>query len=60
MENLNNNKIIDANQVFDNRFMETKTLYLYHFQTLPNVNFINRIDGEKAFEAFPEKLAHLL
>lgn len=27
MENLNNNRIIDANQVFDNRFMETKTLW---------------------------------
>jgi hypothetical protein len=60
MENLNNNKIIDANQVFDNRFMETKTLYLYHFQTLPNVNFINRIDGEKAFEAFAEKFSALI
>lgn len=57
MENLNNNRVIDAHQVFDNRFMETKTLYLYHFQTLPNVNFINRIDGEKAFEAFIEKFS---
>jgi len=60
MENLNNNRIIDANQVFDNRFMETKTLYLYHFQTLPNVNFINRIDGEKAFNAFTEKFSELI
>jgi len=55
MENLNNQKVIDANQVFDTRFMETKSLYLYHFNTLPNVNFINRIDGEKAFVAFNEK-----
>lgn len=60
MENLNNNRVIDANHVFDNRFMETKTLYLYHFQTLPNVNFINRIDGEKAFNAFTEKFSALI
>lgn len=60
MENLNNKRIIDVNQVFDNRFMETKTLYVYHFHTLPNVNFINRIDGEKAFEAFAEKFSALI
>lgn len=55
MDNLHNRKVIDANHVFDNRFMETKALYLYHFETFPDINFINRIDGEKAFIAFNKK-----
>ncbi len=55
MDNLNNRKIIDANHVFDNRFMETKALYLYHFDTLPNVNLIPQVDGERAFIAFKER-----
>ena len=57
MDNLNNQKVIDANQVFDNRFMETKALYIYHFNILPSVNFISDVDGEKAFIAFKEKYA---
>ena len=57
MENLNNSKIIYTNQVFDTRFLETKALYLYQFNALPNVHFINTIDGEKAFLAFKEKYA---
>ena len=60
MENLNNNRVIDANQVFDNRFMETKRLYLYHFQTLPKIHFVTSIDGEKEFDAFTEKFAPLI
>ena len=55
MDNLNNRKIIDANHVFDNRFMETKALYLYHFDTLLNVNLIPQVDGERAFIAFKER-----
>jgi hypothetical protein len=56
MDNLYNRKVIDASQVFDTRFMETKALFLYLFNTLPNVNFVNRIDGEKAFTILTEKL----
>jgi hypothetical protein len=60
MDNLYNQKVIDANQVFDTRFMETKALFLCHFNTLPNVNFINRIDGEKAFAAFNEQFGSFI
>ncbi len=61
MDNLQNRKVIDANHVFDTRYMETKALYLYHFEALPDINFINRIDGERAFIAFNEKFGvHIL
>lgn len=60
MDNLYNQKIINANNVFDKRFLDTKTLYLYCFNNLPSLNFINNVDGEKAFKAFCEKYASLI
>jgi ATPase family associated with various cellular activities (AAA) len=55
MENLYNQKVIDANQLFDNRYLESKKLYLYHFDFIPSVYFINSIDGEKTFVKFTER-----
>jgi hypothetical protein len=54
-DDLSNQKIINANNVFDDRFLETKTLYLYWFNSLPCLNFVNHVDGEKAFAVFKEK-----
>lgn len=48
-------KIINANSVFDNRFIDSKAFYMYCFQTIPSISFMNKIDGQKAFEAFIEK-----
>lgn len=59
-EDLANQKIINANNVFDDRFLETKTLYLYWFNSLPCLNFVNNVDGEKAFAVFKEKYQHLI
>jgi hypothetical protein len=57
MDNLKNIKVTSANGIFDNRFLETKALYLYLFETLPDINYINRVDGERCFEAFTKKFA---
>ncbi len=57
---MSNQKIINANNVFDDRFLETKTLYLYWFNNLPCVNFVNHVDGEKAFAVFKEKYQPLI
>ncbi len=54
MDNLYSQKIINANNVFTNSFLDTKTLYLFYFNQLPNINFINQIDGEKTFNAIRE------
>ncbi|MBI5857874.1 MAG: AAA family ATPase [Sphingobacteriales bacterium] len=57
MENLYNQKIINANNVFDDTYLDAKMLYLYFFNQLPCMNYINQVDGEKAFTAFREKFA---
>lgn len=60
MENLYNQKIINANNVFDDRFLDTKILYLYCFNMLPSLSFMNQVDGEKAFNVFKEKYSDLI
>lgn len=60
MENLYNQKVINVNNVFDQRFLNNKNLYLQCFNLLPSLNFIDQVDGEKAFAAFMEKFAQLI
>lgn len=60
MDNLYSQKIINTNNVFTDRFLDTKILYLYCFNMLPSLNFINNVDGEKAFEAFKGKFGGLI
>ncbi len=57
MENLFNQKVINANDVFNDDFLDIKMLYLYSFNKLPSVNFMDDIDAEKAFEAIKEGFA---
>lgn len=60
MENLYSQKVISANDVFDDYFLNTKILYLNCFNVLPGVCFIKHIDGEKTFEAFKEQFGELI
>ncbi len=60
MDNLYTQKVINANNVFTDRFLDTKTLFLYCFNCLPSTSFMNQIDGEKAFAAFKEEYAELI
>lgn len=60
MENLYSQKVISANDVFDDYFLNTKILYLYCFNVLPGVCFVKHIDGEKTFEAFKEQFSELI
>lgn len=60
MDNLNNQKVIDANSVFANRFLNSKCLYLYRFNNLPSIHFIGNIEGEKAYKVFKEIFAELI
>src|SRR5438552_1232938 len=53
----NQQKVFDANSIFDRGFMEGKALYLYSFNTIPSANYIGNIDGEKAFNAIREKFS---
>lgn len=58
MDNLFSQKVMNTNNLFDDRFLDTKILYLNCFNGLPSVNFINNVDGEKAFAVFKEKYGH--
>ena len=60
MENFTNHKMINANSVFGDDLMDSKSLYLYLFNILPSKHFISGIDGEKAYYAFKEKFADLI
>lgn len=60
MDNLNNQKTIDANSVFANRFLNSKSLYLYRFNNLPSLHFIGNIEGEKAYKAFKDTFSDLI
>jgi hypothetical protein len=55
MDNLNTRQITNNINLFDSRFVDAKNLYMHNFGALPNMNFIDSIDGEKAFNAFKEK-----
>jgi len=55
MDNLYNQKTTNTINVFDNRFLSARSLYMHYFSLLPNVNYIDAVDGEKAFKAFKEK-----
>jgi len=60
MDNLNNQKTMNADSVFGRRFLNSKSLYLYCFNTLPSIHFVGDINGEKAYKAFKEKFEALI
>jgi hypothetical protein len=60
MDNLNNQKTMSADSVFSNRFLNTKSLYLYCFNALPSIHCISNMNGEKGYKAFKEKYAALI
>lgn len=56
----NQQKIINANSIFDNGFLCGKSLYMYCFAKIPSANYVWGIDGEKAFEAIRSAYSHLV
>ncbi|MEP6845143.1 MAG: hypothetical protein ABI861_04040 [Panacibacter sp.] len=55
MDNSHSQQTTNYINVFDNRFLSAKNLYMHYFGTLPNLNYIGGVDGEKAYMAFKEK-----
>ena len=47
-------KIIDTNSVFSKRYLDSRALFMYSFNNVPCISFVERIDGEKAFNAVKE------
>ena len=61
MDNLfSHQKTTNNIHLFDNRFLSARNLYIHYFGSLPDVNFIGSIDGEKTFNAFKKKYAAII
>src|SRR5215831_5681560 len=52
MKNSLEHKIINATDIFSSYALDSKAIYLYCFGKIPNILFINHLDGEKAFKEF--------
>ncbi len=48
---------MSANSVFGRHYLDSKAMYMYHFDKLPSVSYSYGIDGEKAFAACKKKYA---
>ncbi len=57
MENILQQRVIGGDNMFGNGLLESKSLYLYYFNALPNVSFIYTINGEKSLAAFKTTFA---
>ncbi|HZE84810.1 MAG TPA: hypothetical protein VE035_10915 [Puia sp.] len=57
MDNLYNQKVVDANDIVDDYYLNAKALYLQYFNILPSLCYIGQTDGEKAFAVIKERFA---
>ena len=57
MDNLYQQKTINADTLFDGSTYKSKMLYIYQFNTLPSIQYIGFINGERLFTAIMEKFA---
>ena len=60
MENNEQRKVLNTNDVFGYRYLDINILYLYYFNEMPSMYFIGQTDAEKVFVAFKEKFNHLI
>ncbi|MCU0387319.1 MAG: AAA family ATPase, partial [Chitinophagaceae bacterium] len=51
MEHLFQQKVISANNLFDDRYIASKNLYMHLFNTLPSITLVRNVQGEKVFYA---------
>lgn len=64
MENLFQQKVIHANNLFDENYISSKLLFLHLFNALPGITLVRSIQGEKAFwtvnSAFSDSIEKIL
>jgi hypothetical protein len=53
-------KIIDTNSVFSDRYLNSKAMYMYSFRSIPCISFVNHINGEKAFKTIKERYCDMI
>jgi GTPase SAR1 family protein len=50
-------KVIDSNSIYSQWFLESKSLYMYSFNVIPCITYIDDVEGKKASMAFKEKFS---
>lgn len=60
MENLYTRQIMAADELFDSHYVNARNLYLQIFQQIPDLNYMDSVDGEKAFAAFCTKYESMI
>jgi len=60
MQPLDFSKNFAANDLFDDRYVDTKKLFLLRTGRLPSVAGVHPISGEKAYEAFRQRFGELI
>lgn len=60
MNSFSSRTVMNANDLFDGNFINSRALYLQCFQKLPCINYIDAVDGEKAFEVFRKQYARFI
>lgn len=60
MENISLQRFPNIDALFDGSYINTRALYMLHNHTLPQVAYISRLDGEKAFNAFKDKYGEMI
>lgn len=55
MDNLYNQKVLNASDVFTSYFLNPMAVFMHCFNVVPNIGFIDGIDGERSFNAIREK-----
>src|SRR5690242_17394503 len=57
MENTAVEKVIDTNSIYSHWFLESKALYMYSFNVIPCITYIDDVEGKKASQEFKERFA---
>jgi len=57
MEQHSNQKIVDANSIFLNSFLDSKAFYMYVYQQVPCINWIDHVNAEKVFKYIKKEYA---
>lgn len=57
MENIFQQRVINANNLLDDTYISAKALYLHMYNALPSISLIQNIQGEKLFNALKLQFA---
>ena len=57
MDNILSQKIIDANSIFENSFLESKAYYMYVYQKVPCITWIDNVNSQKILQHIKKEYA---